>query len=90
MAVIFFTIDEDFKLNVLLPARDALDGIRSSAITGAVSPLTECAPIGDRSCPIGIGTGQVLSNDAPTQNWLYLVSEAVGKQLNDKWGKVPN
>ena len=62
LAVIFSIHDDDYKLNDL-SIRQGRPGWHSVR-TGAVSPLTECAPIGDRTCPY---TGQVLSNDAPTQ-----------------------
>ena len=50
LAVIFFIIDDDYKLNVLF-IRHGRPGWHA-VITGAVSPLTECAPIGDRT-PMG-------------------------------------
>ena len=50
LAVIFFIIGDNYKLNVL-SIRQGHPGWHS-VITGAVSPLTECAPIGDRTCPI--------------------------------------
>ena len=50
LAVIFFIIDDNYKVNVL-SIRQGRPGWHS-VITGAVSPLTECAPIGDRTCPI--------------------------------------
>ena len=56
LAAIFSIIDDDYKLNVL-SIRQGRPGWHS-VITGTVSPLRECAPIGDRTCPI-YGAGSV-------------------------------
>ena len=50
LAVIFSITDDGYKLNVLSIRQGR--PVWHSVITGAASPLTECAAIGDRTCPI--------------------------------------
>ena len=77
LAVIFSIIDDDYKLNAL-SIHQGRPGWHSM-MTGAVSPLTECASIGDRTCPI-YGTGFV---NWRTNTKLAIVSKSPEIQLNN-------
>ena len=70
-------MDDDYKLNVL-SIRQGRPGWHS-VITGAASTLTECAPTGDRTCPI-YGAGSVKWR---TNTKLVIVSKPVEIQLNN-------